>query len=87
MSVRQALIDGLNRLGIATGIHYPVLDFDQPAHLLPARPVLPESEIAVKKVLSLPLFPNLTRGEQRTVVDSFKRVWENIERSKSGHTY
>ena len=83
---RQSLIDGLNRLGIATGIHYPVLDFDQPAHSLRDRPVLPESENAVKKVLSLPLFPSMTRREQRIVVDSFRQVWEHIDQSRFGPT-
>jgi dTDP-4-amino-4,6-dideoxygalactose transaminase len=58
---QQALQDK----GIQTGIHYPI-----PVHLLPAYSDLgymagdfPYSERAANEVLSLPMFPELTRGQ------------------------
>ena len=56
--------------GIQTGIHYPI-----PVHLLPAFADLgykagqfPHSERAANEVLSLPMFPELTRGSRCAAV-------------------
>jgi len=69
---RQRWQDALNAQGIQTGIHYPI-----PVHLLPAFADLghragdfPESEAASREVLSLPLFPELTVEQTRTVADA-----------------
>ena len=55
--------------GVQTGIHYPT-----PVHLLPAFSDLgytagafPQSEKAACEVLSLPMFPELTRAQCETV--------------------
>ena len=57
--------------GIGTGIHYPV-----PLHLGPAYPGVPVgpgdfpvAERAASEILSLPMFPGLTRAQQRRVID------------------
>jgi len=62
---RQAWQDALNAQGIQSGIHYPT-----PVHLLPAFADLghragqfPHSEQAANEVLSLPMFPELTRAQ------------------------
>ena len=62
---REQMRDALERRGIATGIHYPV-----PVHLQPAYADLgygagsfPNAEAAAREVLSLPLFPGMTRGQ------------------------
>lgn len=59
----------LQAKGIQTGIHYPI-----PVHLLPAYADLgyikgdfPHSERAADEVLSLPMFPELTRAQCREV--------------------
>ncbi|MBN8216048.1 MAG: DegT/DnrJ/EryC1/StrS family aminotransferase [Spirochaetes bacterium] len=76
--VRSADREGLKRhlqsKGIGAAIHYPL-----PVHLQDAYrgrvrggEALPESERACREILSLPLFPGLTEGEQQTVIDAVK---------------
>lgn len=69
---RDGLAKHLADNGIATGIHYPL-----PIHLLPAyahlaykRGAFPVSEQAAQKILSLPMFPELTDDLIVNVVDS-----------------
>jgi dTDP-4-amino-4,6-dideoxygalactose transaminase len=69
---RDALQADLNRAGVQTGIHYPV-----PIHLQPAYAFLghahgsfPESERQAARVLSLPMFPELTDEQIRTVAEA-----------------
>jgi len=69
---RDGLANHLADNGIATGIHYPL-----PIHLLPAYAHLaynlgafPVSEQAAQKILSLPMFPELTDDQIVTVADS-----------------
>src|SRR5574340_163750 len=66
---REALMAALNEAGIQTGIHYPI-----PVHLLPAYRDLgypagefPQAEKAAAEVLSLPMYPELTEDQIRTV--------------------
>jgi hypothetical protein len=65
----------LKQHGIGTGIHYPV-----PVHLQPAyagRIALgpagcPETEVAAREILSLPIYPELTDSEVETVCAALK---------------
>jgi dTDP-4-amino-4,6-dideoxygalactose transaminase len=66
---RDGLQAALTAEGIQTGVHYPV-----PVHLQPAYADLgyspgsfPQSEQAAAEVLSLPLFPEMTRGQVEAV--------------------
>lgn len=66
--------------GVQTGIHYPF-----PIHLLPAYADLgyrvgqfPHSEQAAAEVLSLPLFPELTREQIHQVVTAVQKVMEVV---------
>lgn len=66
---RDELADYLKQGGIPTAIHYPI-----PLHLQPAFSYLgykegdfPEAEKAVKEVLSLPIFPEMTANEMAAV--------------------
>lgn len=66
----------LNEKGIQTGIHYPI-----PVHLLPAYSDLgyqqddfPHAEQAANEVLSLPMFPELTRGQCEEVSQTVKAL-------------
>jgi len=69
---RDALREHLLKAGISTGLHYPI-----PAHLQPAyrhlgyqEGDLPETERACKEVLSLPIYPELTREAVSSIIDS-----------------
>ena len=66
---RDKLRDVLGRQGIQTGTHYPI-----PVHLQPAHADLgyhagdfPVAEQAAHEVLSLPIFPEMTREQVQTV--------------------
>jgi dTDP-4-amino-4,6-dideoxygalactose transaminase len=68
---REGLMAHLNAAGIGTGIHYPI-----PLHLQKAyagmnypKGSFPATEAAAAQILSLPMFPQLTRDQQRRVVE------------------
>ena len=65
----------LEQEGIASGIHYPL-----PLHLQPAcaqygytRGMLPVTEAAAERIVSLPMYPELTTGQIETVVTAIKK--------------
>jgi dTDP-4-amino-4,6-dideoxygalactose transaminase len=70
-SDRAGLMNHLKHVGIGTGIHYPI-----PLHLQNAYASLnyspgdfPVAECASAEIISLPMFPQLTREQQATVAD------------------
>jgi len=65
----------LEREGIATGIHYPT-----PIHLQPAcarygyvRGMLPVTETLSERIVSVPMYPELTAEQRRLVIDAVKK--------------
>jgi len=69
---RDAVIQALRERGIATGIHYPI-----PIHLQPAyadlqlgRGAFARTERAADRILSLPMFPELTEEQIELVGDA-----------------
>ncbi len=69
---RDRVVAELNAAGIGAGIHYPV-----PVHLTPAfehlgyrRGAFPHAEAAADRILSLPIYPQITEAAQETVVNS-----------------
>lgn len=71
---REALQKKLADAGVATGLHYPV-----PLHLQKAyaeagykKGDFPVTEMAAVEILSLPMFPGITREQQEYVVDIIK---------------
>jgi dTDP-4-amino-4,6-dideoxygalactose transaminase len=73
---RDRYAEALKADGIATGIHYPV-----PVHLQPAYADLgygpgsfPQSELAAREVLSLPLFPEMSDSQVRAVAAAIRGV-------------
>ncbi|OPZ03832.1 MAG: dTDP-3-amino-3,6-dideoxy-alpha-D-galactopyranose transaminase [candidate division BRC1 bacterium ADurb.BinA364] len=73
---RDALREGLTRESIGWGIHYPI-----PAHLTEAHADLgykagdfPVAEEAAATVLSLPMFPEMTEEQARTVAAAVRRL-------------
>jgi dTDP-4-amino-4,6-dideoxygalactose transaminase len=75
LAERDRLRQALEREGIMTGVHYPV-----PIHLQPAcaylgyrRGALPVTEAAAERVLSLPMYAELTLEQVVAVVEAIKR--------------
>ncbi len=73
---RDALLKSLAELGIAAGIHYPV-----PIHLQKCHQDLgyhagdfPVSERLAKRLLSLPLYPELSETQIQQVAETLKKI-------------
>ncbi|WP_131745384.1 DegT/DnrJ/EryC1/StrS family aminotransferase [Frankia sp. Cppng1_Ct_nod] len=76
VSDRDAVLERLHGAGIGAGIHYPI-----PVHLQEAfadlgyaRGAFPVSERSADRILSLPLFPQITVDQQSRVVDELRRA-------------
>ena len=69
---RDKLAEFLKNKGIATGIHYPVANHQQPAitNLYSDIPSLPRTEEAVKNILSLPVYGELPLEDVDIVCDA-----------------
>jgi dTDP-4-amino-4,6-dideoxygalactose transaminase len=83
-SQRDALRTHLTGQHIGTDVHYPLPAHMQPAYAhVPMRPVgrgtLPHTEHQAQRVLSLPLYPELTRAE-------VEQVAEAVREGSSGET-
>lgn len=72
---REQFRHELEQEGIATGVHYPI-----PAHLQPAcahygyqRGTLPITEAVAERIVSLPMYPELTAEQIQAVVNAVKK--------------
>lgn len=88
VAARTSLRLKLEQAGIASGIHFPV-----PSHLQPAcaqygykRGMLPVTEAIVERIISLPMYPELTLEQKLHVVDVMKEGSAK-ELVSSNHTY
>jgi aminotransferase EvaB len=71
---RDSLRTHLQQQGIASDIHYPILDYQQPAVAARYAGVsLPVSERCMQEILTLPCYPELTMDEVDTVADCINR--------------
>jgi dTDP-4-amino-4,6-dideoxygalactose transaminase len=82
---RDNAIEHLKKEGIGTGIHYPV-----PIHMQRAciglnygPTAFPVTTRAAKEILSLPMYPGITRAQQVRVVEAISRLSEGKEVSVS----
>ena len=63
-STREADMAKLHSQGIATGIHYPTLDYHQEAWTKSfSKPSCPVAESTVRTILTLPCFPSMSQKE------------------------
>jgi dTDP-4-amino-4,6-dideoxygalactose transaminase len=75
---RDSLREYLRERGVGTLIHYPV-----PVHLQPAyrnrvpvhRGAMPETELAARQILSLPMHPQLSDAQVERVCEAINRWW------------
>ena len=67
---RQSFRGFLKDRGIATDIHYPIPDHQQPAYPFTEATQLDVTETACSSVVSLPCFPGLTEVEVKRVIDA-----------------
>src|ERR1051325_4658193 len=75
---RDELQGYLKEKGIGTSVYYPLPLHQQPcfAYLGYREGSCPESERAAKEVLSLPIYPELTRDQLDEVVDAVRAFYE-----------
>jgi dTDP-4-amino-4,6-dideoxygalactose transaminase len=73
---RDRVVRELNAAGIGAGVHYP-----SPVHLLPAYTHLghqlgafPVAELLATEIMSLPLYPGISAGQQEQVAAVLRRV-------------
>jgi dTDP-4-amino-4,6-dideoxygalactose transaminase len=73
---RDAVLEAMKAKGIGVLIHYPI-----PIHLQPAfadagykKGNLPVSEKAAQEILSLPMFPHMTREQVAYVAGCLKEI-------------
>lgn len=82
---REALMKFLSEKGIGNGIHYPL-----PIHLQPSmeryggkKGDCPEAEAVTSRIVSLPIFPELTDEEADQVIAAVKEFFSDKPRIKS----
>ena len=73
---RDSVVELLHELGIQAGIHYPVPLHFQPAfrYLGYARGDFPVAEAATSSIISLPLYPHITAGQQLRVAEAVRKA-------------
>ncbi len=72
---RDALAAALKSAGIATGIHYPVPLHRQPCFRQMSAQSLPVTEALAARILSLPLYPEMTDEQQDRVIAEIRRFY------------
>lgn len=77
---RDALREALRAQGVGSLVHYPLAVHQQPAYSNPAwRPVaLPHTESTVVRILSLPMYPELSNEQVDEIGETFRRIISRI---------
>ena len=73
---RDALVAHLKSCGIIVGIHYPVPVHLMPAYLTKQSSELKNTELISKRVLSLPIYPELTELNQSQIISNLKNFFQ-----------
>jgi dTDP-4-amino-4,6-dideoxygalactose transaminase len=77
---RDIVQEALRKVGIQTGLHYPVPLHLQKAYEFMGLPIgsFPVTEACAKKILSLPMFPELTEEQIRWVSSNLKKITNEL---------
>jgi dTDP-4-amino-4,6-dideoxygalactose transaminase len=77
---RDRILKQLHQSGIGAGVHYPIPLHEQPAyaHLGLAPDSLPNTHRAAQRVLSLPIYPEMTKSQVEAVVKALKGAIQNV---------
>lgn len=81
---RDAVAAGLERRGVATGIHYPIPCHRQVGFARWADGPLPVAERTAGEILSLPMYPHLTADGVTRVCSALAEVLQEIGGSNDG---
>jgi dTDP-4-amino-4,6-dideoxygalactose transaminase len=75
---RDALLKHLKESGVQARVYYPIPYFRQAAfaHLTAGPGTSPVAEKAAGEIVSLPMFPEITKGQIQTVIDSIRSFYE-----------
>jgi dTDP-4-amino-4,6-dideoxygalactose transaminase len=78
---REGLREHLERATIGTGMHYPVPLHQQPcfAYLGYKGGAFPRAEASAKRILSLPMFPELTEAQIKYVAENIRNFYNSKE--------
>ena len=74
---RDRILKGLESCGVQAGVHYPIAlhNLQAYAHMGHKPADFPVANQLQNEVLSLPLFPEITREEQKYVTDSLRKLF------------
>jgi dTDP-3-amino-2,3,6-trideoxy-4-keto-D-glucose/dTDP-3-amino-3,4,6-trideoxy-alpha-D-glucose/dTDP-2,6-dideoxy-D-kanosamine transaminase len=74
LGLRDSAAKSLENRGVATSVHYPILDYLQPgwAHLVSGN--CPNAEDLTDRILTIPLFPELTDEEVESVASALRQM-------------
>lgn len=77
---RDAVREALGKMGISTGLHYPIpLHFQKAYRYMGLRPgSFPVTEACSKRLLSLPMYPELTQEQIAYVCDCLRTVLRQV---------
>jgi dTDP-4-amino-4,6-dideoxygalactose transaminase len=76
VSERDDVLERLRECGIGAGVHYPIPLHEQPAyrHLAMTPESLPRTYKVAQRILSLPIFPEMTCEQVHVVVEALVRI-------------
>lgn len=80
VSERDQVQQALQEKGIPTSVHYPLGLHQQPIfkELYPSDETFPNTETAASRVISLPMHPYLTVGEQQEICKALQEVFSGV---------
>ncbi|QGY39351.1 aminotransferase class I/II-fold pyridoxal phosphate-dependent enzyme [Pseudodesulfovibrio cashew] len=78
---RERVLEGLKSEGVMAGIHYPVPLHEQPAfaHMAHAPEDFPVAHAAAQRIISLPLYPEISEAQVRRVAETLKRLVAKVQ--------
>ena len=79
IGLRDSSVNYLNQQGVATAVHYPILDYMQPGWTQMVTGDCPNAEVLSKRILTVPLFPALTGEEVARVSRALEGMISELE--------